>query len=85
MTTFNQMENESFYDTKEKFQDLLRKYPYRGIQPWVKIQTFYNGLMTETKSIVDATIGRSIVTKTYEDQLMKKLASYHHQMLMKEL
>ena len=49
--------------------------------PWVQIQTFYNGLVSQTKSIVDAAAAGSIMTKTYEEayELMEKLASNHHQ------
>lgn len=39
--------------------------------------------MSETKLIVDVAGGGSIITKTYEEayELMKKLASNHHQMV----
>lgn len=39
--------------------------------------------MSQTKSIVDATTGRSIMTNTYEGayKLKEKLASNHHQMV----
>ena len=83
ITSFVQLETESFYDAWERFKELLRKYPYHGIQLWVQIQTLYNGLMSQTKSIVDAAAGGSIMTKTYDEayELMEKLASNHHQMM----
>ena len=61
---------------------MLRKCPYHGIPPWVQIQTFYNGLNGQTKSIVDAAASGSLMTKTYEEahDLMEKLASNHYQM-----
>lgn len=38
---------------------------------------------SQTKSIVDVTLGRSIMTKAYEEvyELMEKLASNYHQMV----
>ena len=80
ITSFVQLETESFYEAWERFKELLRKCPYHGIQPWVQIQTFYNGLMSQTKSIVDVVAGGSIMTKTYDEayELMEKLASNHH-------
>lgn len=60
------MDNKSFYDTWKRLKDLLKKCPYHGIQPWVQIHTFYNRLMSQTKSIVDVVRG-SIMTKTYEE------------------
>lgn len=53
--------------------------------PWDSIvgsNSFDNGLMSQTKSIVDAATGGSIMIKTYEEayELLEKLASNHHQM-----
>lgn len=77
------MENEAFYDIWETFKDLLRKYPYRGIQPCEQIQTSYTGLMSQTKFIVEAVARGFIMTKTYElaYELIKKLDSNYHQMV----
>ena len=82
ITSFVQVENESVYDTWERFKNLLRKCLYHGIPLWVQIQTFYNGLNGQTKSIVDAAASGSLMTKTYEEahELMEKLASNHYQM-----
>lgn len=57
---------------------ILRKCPSHGIQPRVQIQTFYNRLMDQIKTIVD-----SFMIKTYEEafEVMEKLASNHHQMV----
>lgn len=66
-----------------KGKDLLRKRPYHRIQLWVYIQTFYHGLMSQTKAIVDAVGEGSIMTKSYDKtyQLMDKLALNHRQMM----
>lgn len=64
ITLFVQLENETFYGAWEIFKELLRKYPYHGIQPWVQIQTFCNGLIGQTKSIIDATARGSQMMKT---------------------
>lgn len=44
---------------------------------------FYNGLMSQTMSIVDISASGSIMTKTYDEayELMEKLALNHHQMM----
>lgn len=70
------MDNVFFYDTLERFKDLLRKCLEHGIQLWAQIHTFYIGLMSQTKSKVT---GESIMTKAYE--LMEKLVSNNHQMV----
>lgn len=59
------------------------KCPYHGIQPWAQIYTFYNELMSEAKSMVDAVVGGSIMTKIYNEiyEIMKKLVSNHYQMM----
>lgn len=64
-------------------KNMLRKCPYHCIQPWVQIQIFYNGLMCQTKSIVDVVVGASAMTKTYEkaNEFLEKLASNHYQIV----
>lgn len=39
-----QEEDEKFYETRERFKDLLLKCPHHGFETWRLIQHFYNGL-----------------------------------------
>ena len=44
ITSFTQKEDESLYEAWERFKDLLRLCPHHGLQKWMMVQTFYNGV-----------------------------------------
>jgi len=43
ITSVTQREDETLYEAWERFKDLLRLCPHRGLQKWIVVQTFYNG------------------------------------------
>ena len=57
ITNFLQQDQESFYETWERFKDLLRKCPHHGLPMWMQVQTFYNSLHHNTQTMVDAVSG----------------------------
>jgi len=42
--SFTQRKDESLYEAWEQFKDLLRLCPHHGLQKWMVLQTFYNGV-----------------------------------------
>ncbi|XP_048231313.1 uncharacterized protein LOC125370323 [Ricinus communis] len=46
-----------------KFKRLQRKCPHHGIQEWLLIQTFYNGLTHEYRIYIDAASGGKFIEK----------------------
>ncbi|KAL5546712.1 hypothetical protein UlMin_006399 [Ulmus minor] len=60
-----------------RFKDLLRKCPHHGLPLWMQVQTFYNGLLSHTQTMVDAASGGAFFNKTPEDgyELIKVMAS----------
>lgn len=59
---------------------MLRLYLHRGLEPWLIIQTFYNGLLYNTKLTLDAAVGSALMDKSYEDayQLIENMAQNHY-------
>ncbi|KAH9781214.1 hypothetical protein KPL71_008370 [Citrus sinensis] len=49
ITFFHQLENESLYETWERFKELLRRCPHHGIPCCIQLETFYNGLNPSTR------------------------------------
>ena len=45
--TFAQFDSEAFYDSWERFQDLLMKCPQHGLPEWLQLQSLYQGLTPE--------------------------------------
>ncbi|KAK4263289.1 hypothetical protein QN277_028724 [Acacia crassicarpa] len=81
ITTFQQKPGESTYDAWDRFKDILRRCPQHGLVEWVQIETFYKGLDTQTRSIVDASSGGSLLMKSYDEayNLLERMAINSHQ------
>jgi len=60
---------------------MLRLFPHHGLEKWLIIHTFYNGLLYTTKMIVDAAAGGALMNKTYTATyaLIEDMAQNHYQ------
>ena len=67
ITSFSQREDESLYEAWERFKDLLRLCPHHGLQKWMVVQTFYNGLTQSVRSMIAATAGGTLMSKREEE------------------
>ncbi|KAI4299939.1 hypothetical protein L6164_033359 [Bauhinia variegata] len=65
IVNFNQFDRESLYDAWKRFKELLKKCPHYGMQDWLVLQVFYGGLSTNTKTVVDVTVGGAFLNKDY--------------------
>ena len=54
ITSFHQLEDESLCDAWERFKELLSRCPHHGIPCCIQLETFYNGLNSSTRLMVDA-------------------------------
>ncbi|KAH9792938.1 hypothetical protein KPL71_004353 [Citrus sinensis] len=81
ITTFAQFEMESLYEAWERYKDLLRKCPHHGLLVWLQVQTFYNGLRSNTRTMIDAAAGGTLMGKTPEAtyELLEEIASNNYQ------
>jgi len=62
---FTQKNDESLYDAWVRFKEKLRLCPHHGLEKWLIIHTFYNGLLYATKVYVDAATCGALMNKTY--------------------
>ncbi|KAL5549524.1 hypothetical protein UlMin_004755 [Ulmus minor] len=81
ITYFQQLEGESLYETWERYKELLRRCPHHGIPFWIQMETFYNGLNAQTRTIVDAASNGALMSKTYNEAyaLLERMASNNYQ------
>ncbi|KAL5577968.1 hypothetical protein UlMin_019667 [Ulmus minor] len=81
ITSFQQLEGESLYETWERYKELLRRCPHHGIPFWIQMETFYNGLNAQTRTIVDAASNGALISKTYNEAyaLLERMASNNYQ------
>src|SRR5436189_2370062 len=78
--TFAQMDHESLYEAWERFKELLRKCPHHEVLKWLQLQTFYLGLQSNTKAMIDAASEGSINNKTIDEayELIDTMASNNY-------
>ena len=65
ITRFTQKDGKSIYDVWERFKEILRLCPHHGLEKWLIIGTFYNGILYTTKIYVDAAADGALMNKTY--------------------
>jgi len=67
ITSFAQREDESLYEAWERFKDLLRLRPHHGLQKWMVVQNFYNGVTQPVRSMIVAATGGMLISKTEDN------------------
>ncbi|XP_075515772.1 uncharacterized protein LOC142550583 [Primulina tabacum] len=83
ITTFAQFEQESLYEAWECFKDLLRRCPHHEMPIGLVVQTFYYGLCTPNRTMIDVAACGNLLRKTVEEgyESLEEMAasSYHPQ------
>ncbi|XP_073304614.1 uncharacterized protein [Primulina huaijiensis] len=83
ITTFSQFEQESLYEAWERYKDLLRRCPHHELTLGLVVQTFYYGLISSNRTMIDVAACRNLLRKTTEEgyELLEEMAasSYHPQ------
>ncbi|XP_022867325.1 uncharacterized protein LOC111387038 [Olea europaea var. sylvestris] len=67
ITTFQQLDSETFHEAWERFKDMLRKCPNNGITLAQQVQYFYAGLTPSHRSNVDSSSNGSIQNKSIRE------------------
>ncbi|XP_075507472.1 uncharacterized protein LOC142544295 [Primulina tabacum] len=67
ITTFSQFDQESLYEAWERFKDLLRRCPHHELPLGLVVQTFYYGLLTPNRTMIDAAACGNLLRKTAEE------------------
>lgn len=83
-----QLKDESLYDVWKRFNELLRKCPQHDIVCYMQLKTFYNGLNSNTRLMVDASTSETLLSKFYNeayDILKKKLVTTINGYLLNKL
>ncbi|KAM6596601.1 hypothetical protein CsatA_007125 [Cannabis sativa] len=64
INNFYQLDNESLHESWERFKDLIRKCPHHGIEKWMLVNNFYNGLVGNTRTLIDAAADGAFMRKS---------------------
>ncbi|XP_058769280.1 uncharacterized protein LOC131643144 [Vicia villosa] len=78
---FRQKDTESLFDAWERYKDMMRMCPHHGLEDWLIIHAFYNGLLHNIRLSIDATAGGTLMDKPYDKdyQLIENMALNHYQ------
>ncbi|KAH9716154.1 hypothetical protein KPL71_021359 [Citrus sinensis] len=81
ITSFHQLEDESLYEAWERFKELLRRCPHHDIPCCIQLETFYNGLNLSTRSMVDASANKALLSKSYTEayKILERIANNNSQ------
>ena len=81
ITQFVQHDMETLYEAWERYKDMLRRCPHHGLPKWLQVQTFYNGLSGNTRTLVDAAAGGALMSKTIDKayDLLEDMAANNYQ------
>jgi hypothetical protein len=73
---FKQLATESLTESWERFKELKRQCPHHGFQSWDLMMSFYEGLLDNSRILVDASSGGSftILEPTQAEELLEKIA-----------
>jgi len=55
------------YKAWERFKDLLHLCPNHGLQQWMIIHAFYNGVAQAVRSTIDVVTGGTSMSKTEDE------------------
>ncbi|XP_022007708.1 uncharacterized protein LOC110906967 [Helianthus annuus] len=67
---FRQKEGDSFYETWERFKELLLKCPHHGFEDWALVERFYHGVTPTTRNMLNTTAGGNLLTAKTPDECM---------------
>jgi hypothetical protein len=62
-----QDDGELLYEAWERFNDILRNCPHHRLETWLQVSSFYNGLNTQERQTLDATVGGIFRNKTPQE------------------
>ena len=73
-------DNESLFEAWERYKDMIRLCPHHGLEEWLIIHMFYNGLLYNTRMTIDAAGGGALMDKPYAEanQLIESMAQNHY-------
>ena len=81
ISTFSQGPDEPFCEAWERFKTMLRKCPNHGFEDIAQLTIFHNGLRPDTKMIVDAAAGGTMMSVDVEQatRIIESLVSTDYQ------
>ena len=76
INNFIQLDGETLYEAWDRFKELIRKCLHHGIEKWMLVHNFYNGLLGTTRTMIDAASGGAFMKRSANEayDLLEELA-----------
>lgn len=77
ITNFSQYEHDSLYEAWELYKNLLRRFPHHELPLGLVVQTFYYGLLTSNRTMIDDAACGNFLRKNAEEgyELLEEMAA----------
>ena len=62
ISDFRQKDDEQFYESWERFKDLILRCPHHGFETWRLVQYFYNGLTQSNRHMIESMKGGAFLS-----------------------
>lgn len=81
ITSFRKQEDESLFEAWERFKEILRKSPHHGIPICIQMETFHNGLVPQSKLMLDASSEGALLNQSYNNayELIETIVANNYQ------
>jgi len=81
ITCFRQTDGESLFEAWERYKELMRACPHHGLEQWLIIHTFYNGVLYNTRMTIDVAAGGALMDKPFKEayELIENMAQNYYQ------
>ena len=73
LMNFSHTDGEQFFESWERFKDLIRKCPHHDIEKWYLVQSFYHGISKDHRNMVDNASGGAFLNKTAKEAWTSRL------------
>ncbi|KAK8625776.1 hypothetical protein V6N13_056936 [Hibiscus sabdariffa] len=81
IASFRQVDDESMYESWDRYKGLLRKCTNHGFQDWTLVVMFYNGVNAPTRMMLDASANGTLLEKSPEEafEILDRIANNDYQ------
>jgi hypothetical protein len=69
ITNFQQTQMEPILEAWERLQEYIQAYPHHGMESWLVLQSFYNGLTPMSRGHLDAAPGGAFLSLTINEAI----------------
>ncbi|XP_042460369.1 uncharacterized protein LOC122043868 [Zingiber officinale] len=78
---FKQIDSESLFEAWDRFKSMQRQCPHHGLEKWLILHIFYNGINYHTKISLDSAAGGALMNKSLDEaeEIIENVALNHHQ------